>query len=189
METLRDFTFLNSKITPDAECSHGIQGHLLLGRKAMTNQDSTLKSRDISLLTYVHPVKAMAFPVVMDGCANWTIKKTERQKMGWRFWIVVLEKTLESPLDFQKISQSIRKKISPEYSLERLMLKLQQCGYLMRRTDTLEKTLTLGKTEGRRTRGWHRMRWLDGITDSVNTRLSKLGGAGEEQGSLVWCSP
>ena len=161
METVRDFIFLGSKITADGDCSHEIKRCLLLGRKAMTNLDSILKSRDITLPTKVHPVKAMVFPVVIYGCESWTIKKAERQRID----------------AFTKTSnQSILKEISPEYSLEGLMLKLklQYFGHLMGRTDSLEKTLMLGKIEGGRRRGWQRMRWLDDITNLMDMSLSKL---------------
>ena len=148
---------------------------LLLGRKAMANLDSVLKSRDITLLTKVHIVKAMVFPVVMYGCESWTIKKAEHQKIDafelW-FW----KRLLRVPWTARGSNQSILKEISPEYSLEGLMLKLRlQCfDHLMRRTDSLEKTLMLGKIEGRRRRGQQRIRWLDDITDSMNMSLSKL---------------
>ena len=128
---------------------------LLLGRKVMTNLESILKSRDITLPTKVCLVKAMVFPVVMYGCASWTDYKESWALKNWCFWTVVLEKTLESPLDCRKSNQSILKEISPEYSLEGLMLKLklQYFGHLMWRTDSFEKTLTLGKIEGRRSMG------------------------------------
>ena len=144
----------------------------LLGRKVMTNLDSILKSRDITLPTKVHLVKAMVFPVVMCGCVDY--REGWAQK-NWCFWTVVLEKTLESPLDCKEIQQSILK-ISPGCSLEALMLKLklQYFGNMMRRADSFEKTLMLGKIEGRRRRGQQRMRWLDGITDSKDMNLSKL---------------
>ena len=148
---------------------------LLLGRKAMTNLDSILKSRDITLPTKVHIVKAMVFPVAMYGCESWTIKKAERQRIDafepW-FW----RRLLRVPWTARRSSQSILNEINPEYSLEGLMLKLklQYFGYLMRRANSLEKTLMLGKTEGRRRRGQQRMRWLDGITVSIYSNLSKL---------------
>ena len=175
VETVADFIFLGSKITADGGCSHEIKRCLLLGRKAITNIYRVLKSRDITLPTKIHLVKAMVFPIVMYGCETWTIKKAECQTNGC-FWTVVLEKTLESPLDCKRSNQSILKEISPEYSLEGLMLKLklQYFDHLMQRTDSPEKTLMLGKVEGRRRRGWQRMRWLDGITDSVDRSLSKL---------------
>ena len=141
--------------------------------KAMTNLDSTLKSRDITLLTKVHILKAMIFPVVMYGCESWTIKKTEH----WRtdaFELWCWRRLLRVPWTARKSNQSILDEINPEYSLEGLMLKLQYSGHLMLRTDSLEKTLKLGKVEGRRRRGRHRMRWLDGITNSVYKSLSIL---------------
>ena len=157
METVTDFILLGSKITEDGDCSHEIRRLLLLGRKAMTNLDSILKSRDINLLTKVCLVKAMVFPVVMYGCESWTIKKAEH----WRtdaseLWCS--RRLLRVPWTARRSNQSILKKISPEYSLEGLMLKLQYFGHQIGRTDSLEKTLMLGKTEGRRRRGWQRMR-------------------------------
>ena len=147
---------------------------LLLGRKAMTNLDSMLKSRDITLPTKVRLEKATIFPVVMYGCESWTIKKAE----NWRSdaFELVLEKTLKSPWTAKRSNQSILKEISPEYSLEGLMLKLklQYFGHLIWRTDSLKKTLILGKIEGLRRRGQQRMRWLDGITDLMAMSLSKL---------------
>ena len=151
METLTDFTFLSSKITADGDCSHEIKRHLLLGRKVMTNLDSILKSRDITLPTKVCLVKAMVFPVVMYGCESWTIKKAECQKIdGFELWCWI--RLLRVPWTARRSNQSILKEISPEYSLEGLMLKLklQYFGHLMQRTDSLEKTLMLGKIEGRR---------------------------------------
>ena len=141
----------------------------------MTNLDCILKSRDITLPTKVHLVKVMAFPVVMYGCGRWTIKKAERQRIDaveLRCW----RRLLRVPWTARRSNQSILKEIGPEYSLEGLILKLklQYFGHLMRRTDSLEKTLMLGKIEGRRKRGRQRMRWLDGITDSVDMTLSKL---------------
>ena len=143
------------------------------GRKVMTNLDSILKSRDITLPTKVHLVKAMVFPVVMYGCESWIIKKAE----CWRTDIFKLwcwRTLLRVPWTATRSIQSIPKEISPENSLEALMQKLQYFGHLMRRTDSLEKTLMLGKIEGRRRRGRQRMRWLDGITDSMNMSLSQL---------------
>ena len=154
METVTDFIFLGSKITADGDCSHEIKRHLLLGRKAMANLDSTLKSRDIALLTKAHLVKAMVFPAAMYGCESWMIKKAKSQRTDaselW-YW----RKLLRVPWIAGRPNQSILKEISPEYSLEGLMLKLklQSFGHLMRRTDSLEKTLMLGKIEGRRKRG------------------------------------
>ena len=148
---------------------------LLLGRKAMTNLDSILKSRDITLLTKVHLVKAMVFPVVMYGCESWTIKKAEYQRIhAFELWC--WRRLLRVPWTARRSNQSILKEISPGYSLEGLMLqlKLQYFVHLMWRTDSLGKTLMLRKIEGRRKRGWQRMKWLDGITDSMDISLSKL---------------
>ena len=175
METVRDFLLGGSKITADGDYSHEIKRHLLSGRKAMTNLDSILKSRDITLLTKVHPVKVMVFPVVMYGCESWITKKAER----WRtdaFELWCWRRLLRIPWTARRPNQSILKKISPEYSLEGLMLKLklQYFGHLIQRTDSFEKTLMLGKIEGRRRRGWQRMRWLDGITNLMDMNLSKL---------------
>ena len=170
-----DFILGGSKITADGDCSHEIKRHLLLGRKAMTNLDSILKSRDITLLTKVCLVKAMVFPVVMYGCESWTIRKAECWRIDafepWCWW-----RLLRVPWIARRSNHSILKEISPEYSLQGLMLKLklQYFGHLMRRTDSLEKTLIMGKTEGRRRRGKQRMRWLDGITDWMDMSLSKL---------------
>ena len=166
METVREFIFLGSKIIADGDCSHEIKRHLLLGRKTMTNLDSVLKSRDITLLTKVHLVKAMVFPVVMYGCENWTIKKAEGQRID-AFELWCWRRLLRVPWTARRSNQSILKEISPEYWLEGLVLKLklQYFGHVMQRTDSLEKTLMLGKMEDRRRRGWQRMRWWDGITD------------------------
>ena len=156
-----------SKITADGDCSHEIKRRLLLGRKVMTNLDSILKSRDITLPTKVHLVKAMVFPVVMYGCESWTVKKAECRKID-AFELWCWRRLLRVPWTARRSNQSILKEISPGCSLEGLMLKLklQYFGHLMRRVDSLEKTLMLGGIGDRRRRGWQRMRWLDGITDS-----------------------
>ena len=166
LEAVRDLIFLGSKITADGDCGHEIKRCLLLERKAMTNLDSILKSRDITLPTKVHLIKATVFPEVhvwmweLDQKESWSPK-------NWCFWTVVLEKTLESPLDCKEIHQSILKEISPEYSLKGLMLKLkfQSLGHLMWRTDSLEKILMLRKTEGRGEGDNRGLRWLHGITN------------------------
>ena len=174
METVTGFIFLGSKISADGNCSHIIKRHLLLEKTVMTNLDSIIKSRDITLSTKVHLVKTMVFPVVMYGCESWTIKKAEHQRID-AFELCCWRRLL-SPLTARRSNQSILKEISPEYSLERMMLKLklQYFVNLMQRTDSLEKTLMLGKIEGRRRRGRQRMRWLDGITDSMDMSLIKL---------------
>ena len=175
METVTDFIFLGSKITADGDCSHKIKRRLLRGRKAVTNLDSILKGRDITLSTKAHLVKAMIFPVVMYGCESWTRKKAERQRID-AFELWCWRRLLRVPWTARRSNQSILKDISPEYSLEGLMLKLklQYFGHLMWGTDSFEKTLMLRKIEGRRRRGRQRMRWLDGITDSMHMSLSKL---------------
>ena len=173
-ETVRDFILGGSKITADWDCSHKMKRCLFLGRKVMTNLDSILKSRDITLPTKVHVVKAMVFPVVMYGCESWTIKKAKHQRIdAFKLWC--WRRLLRVPWTARRSNQSILKEISPEFSLEGLMLKLklQYLGYPMQRTDSSEKTLMLGKIEGRRRRGQQRMRWLDGITDSTDMSLSK----------------
>ena len=164
-ETVTDFIFLGSKITADGDCSHEIKRYLLLGRKVMTNLDSILKNRDITLPTKIRLVKAMVFPVVMYEYESWSIKKAEHQRID-AFELWCWRRLLRVPWTARRSNQSILKEISPEYTLEGLMLKLklQYFVYLMWRTDSLEKTLMLGKTEGRRRRGRQRMRWLDGIT-------------------------
>ena len=151
MEIVTDFIFLGSKIAANGDCSHEIKRHLLLGRKVMTNLDSILKSRDTSLPTKVHLVKAMVFPVVMYGCESWTIKKAKRRRID-AFELWCWRRLLRVPWTARRSNQSILKDISTEYSLEGLMLKLklQYFGHLMRRTDSLEKTVMLGKIEGGR---------------------------------------
>jgi len=169
METVTDFIFLGSKITVDSDCSHEIKRHLFLVRKAMTNLYSILKGR-IILPTKVCVVKAMVFPVVIYGCESWTINKAECQRIdAFELWCWRL---LRVPWISRRSNQSTLKEISPEYSLEGLMLKLkfQYFGHLMWRTDSLEETLMLGKIESRRRKGWQRMKWLDDITDSMDTR-------------------
>ena len=164
-----------SKITADCDCSHEIKTHLLLGRKVRTNLDSILKSRDITLPTKVHLIKAFVFPVVMYRSESWTIKKDECRRID-AFELWCWTRLLRVPWTARRSNQSILKEISPEYSLEGLMLKLklQYFGHLTWGTDSLEKTLMLGKIEGERKRGRQRMRLLDGITNSMNVSLSKL---------------
>ena len=160
MKTVTDFIFLRSKITTDGDCIHEIERCLCFGRKIMTNQDSVLKSRDITLMTNVCLVKAVVFPVVVYGCESWKIKKAEHQRIdafGLRCW----RRLLRISWTARRSNQSILKETSPEYSLEGLMLKLQlqYFGHLMRRTDSVKKTLMLGKTEGGRRRGRQRIGW------------------------------
>ena len=172
---LHTLFFGGSKIAADGDCSHEIKRCLLLGRKVMTNLDSILKSRDITLPTKFHLVKTMVFSVVMCGCESWTIKKAEHRRID-AFELLCWRRLLRVPWTARRSNQSILKEISPGCSLEGLMLKLklQYFGHLMWRADSLEKTLMLGKIEGRRRRGQQRMRWLDGITNSMHVSLSKL---------------
>ena len=159
----------------DGDCSHEIKRCLLLGRKIVTNLDSILKSRDVTLPTKVCVVKATVFPAVMYECESWTIKKAERRRID-SFELWCWRRLLRVPWTARRSNQSLQKEINPEYLLERQMLKqkLQYFGHLMRRTDSLEKTLMLGKIESRKTRRQQRMRWLDGITDSMDISLFKL---------------
>ena len=166
---------LGSKITADGDCSHEIKRHLLLGRKVITNLDTIFKSRDIILSTKVHLIKAMVFPVVMYGCESWSIKKAERRRID-AFELWCWRRLLRVPWTARRSNQSMLKEISPEFSLKGLMLKLtlQYFGHLMGSTDSLEKTLMLGKVDGRMRRGQQRMTWLDGITDLMDMSLSRL---------------
>ena len=185
---MTNFLFLGSKITVDDDCSHEIRRRLLFARKAMTNLDSVLKIREITLLTKVHIVKAMLFPVVTYGCESWTVKKAEHQRTdAFKLWC--WKRLLGVPWIARRSNKSILREISSEYSLEGLMLKLklQYFGHLMRTNDSLEKSLMLGKIESRR-RGCQRIRWLDGITAAMNMNLGKLGD-GKGQGGMVCCSP
>jgi len=179
-ETVTDVILLGSKITADGDCSHEIKRCLLLGRKVLTNLDSILKSRDITLPTKVHLIKAMVFPVVMYGCESWTIKKAEHRRTDafepwcWR-------RHLRVPWTARRSNQSILKEICPEYSVEGLMLEPQYFGHLMQKTDSLEKTLMLGKIKGRRRRWRQRMIWLDGITNLMDMSFSKFLGLGMDR--------
>ena len=174
-ETVSHFIFWGSKITADGDCSHEIKRRLLLGRKVMTNLDSIFKSRDTTLPTKVHLVKAMVFPVVMYGYESWTVKKAECRRIDvFELWC--WRRLLRVPWTARGSNQSILKEISPGCSLEGLMLKLklQYFSHLMQRVDSLEKTLMLGGIGGRKRRGRQRMRWLDGITDSMHMSLGEL---------------
>ena len=170
VETVSDFILGGFKITADSDCSHEIKRCLLLGRKVMTNLDNILKSKDITLPTKVRLVKAMVFLVVMYGCESWTVKKAERWKID-AFELWCWRRLLRVPWTARRSNQSILKEISPGCSLKALMLKLKLLyfGHLILRADSLEKTLMLGGIGGRRRRGRQRMRWLDGITDSMGT--------------------
>ena len=173
LETVTDFIFLGSQITADGDCSHEIKRHLLLGTNAMTNIDSLLKSRDITLGTKISIIKPMVFPVVMYGCENCTIKKAEHCRID-AFELWCWRRFLRVTWTARRSNQSILKEISLEYSLEGLMLKLQFFGHLMPRADSLEKTPILGKIENKRRRGGQKMGWLDGIADSMDISVSKL---------------
>ena len=175
VETVSDFILGGSKITADGNCSHEIKRHLLHGRKVMTNLDSIFKSRDITLPTKVHLVKAMVFPEVMYGCESWSVKKAEHRRIN-AFELWYWRRHLRVPWTARRSSQSILKEISPGCSLEQLMLrlKLQYFGHLMWRVDSLEKTLMLWRIGGRRRRGRQRMKWLDGITNSKHMSLGEL---------------
>ena len=175
VETVADFIFLGSKITADGDCSHEIKRRLLLGRKVITNLDSIFKSRDTTLPTEVCLVKAMVFPVEKYGCESWTRKKAEHRRID-AFELWCWRRLLRVPWTVRRSNQSILKEISPGCSLEGLMLKLklQYFGHLMQRVDSLEKALVLGNIEGRRRRGRQRMRWLDGITHSMDMGLGEL---------------
>ena len=172
METVRDFILGGSKITTDGDSIHEVKRCLLLERKVMTKVNSTLKSRDITLPTKIHLVKAMIFPVVIYGCESWTMKKAEHWRID-AFDLWYWRRHLRVPCTARRSNQSILKEISPEYSLKGLMLKLklQYFGHLLQRTDSFEKTLMLGKIEGRRRRGWQRMRWLNGIRGSMDNEF------------------
>ena len=175
METVSDFIFLGSKITTDGDCSHEIKRRLLLGRKVMTNPDNIFKSRNITLPTKVRLLKAMVFPVVMYGCKSLTVKKAECRRID-AFEVWCWRRLLRVPWTARRSNQSILKEINPGISLEGMMLKLklQYFGHLMRRVNSLEKTLMLGGNGGRRRRGRQRMRLLDGITDLMDVSLSEL---------------
>ena len=188
METVTDFIVLGSEITADGNCSHEIKRHLLPGRRATTNLESVLKSRDITLLAKVRIVKPMVFPVVMYGYESWTIKKAECQRIdAFKLWC--WRRLLRVPWIIKRSNQSILKEINPGYSVEELMvkLKLQSFGHLMWRTSSIEKILMLRKIDGRRIRGRQRMRWWDGITKLNGHGFGWTLGVGDGQGGLACC--
>ena len=182
METMTDFIFLGSKITVNSDCSHEIKRCFIFGRKAITNLDSILKSKDITLLAKVLLVKAMVFPVVMYWCESWTINKAEHWKIdAFKEWC--WRRHLKVPWIARISNQSILKEINSEYSLKGLILKLQYFDHLMWRANSLEKTLMLGKVEGKRKWGQQRMKWLDRITASMDVYLRKLRKTVEDRGA------
>ena len=188
METVTDFIFLGSKITADSNCSYEITRRLLLGSKAMTNLESMLKNRDIILLTKVRIVKATVFPVVVYRCESWTIKKAKFWRIdAFKLWC--WRRFLRVPWTSRRSNQSILKEINPEYSLEGQLLKPQYFGHLIQRTDSLEKTLMMGKIRSRRRRGQQKTRSLDSVTDSMNMNLCKLQVIVKEREDLSYYSP